>query len=189
LNLLIFRTPPYLDIEVSSKRLQPGEKAKIVCTFSSSQKNTYGFFYDRIKALITNQNSRLYKDLFVSATILPFIDASNNRDLQEYPKLYFPYKEKVIEITKNTLKAQTDFKFENHGKSDLEILDIHINKGCEIKNYNKLVKPGQSGVITIICDDVSECKNYKKVIDIISNDPLQIQTSLKIDYKCISKDN
>jgi len=184
LIILFRKSPSYIKIKSEPRKIPPSEMGRIILTLIPDKKGNYGFFYDKLEALIINKN-KSQKDLFVSGTILPSLQNVKGIDSAEFPDLKFSEKIKSIKITKNSLKSICTFEFKNEGKSNLIIFDIHLNQGCEVKDYSNLVEPGEKGLIEIVCDDVVDGEEYKKVIEIISNDPEKPQTSLRMNYKYI----
>lgn len=183
LNIFFEKIPSYLSLEVIPNKIPPNQKGFIISKLNVSQISTYGFFYEKIKMILLNKKLKSEKKLFLTATILPKLPAIENIDSQEVPIIFFPEKIKYINSNKNSKEVSFEFLFENRGSSDLQIHNIHVNQGCHVEAFSSIVKPGENGFIKLFCDDVDPGKDYKKIIDIISNDPIHTKETLRINYQ------
>ena len=189
LSIFFEKVPPYLSLEIVPNKIPPTQKGHIISKLYAPKKDTYGFFYERIKMILLNEKLKSNKNIFVTATILPKLPKIENIDSQEVPIIFFPERIKSLNINKNSKEVNCEFSFENRGKSNLIIHKIHVNHGCSVKDFSSLVKPNETGFIKIICDDVDLEKDYKKVIDVISNDPIHTHETLRINYQFNKRDN
>ncbi len=183
INIFFEKVPPYLSLEIVPNKIPPNQKGHIISKLYSLKKDTYGYFYEKIKMILLNEKIKSEKNLFLTGTILPKLPTIENLDSLEVPIIFFPEKIKSYNLNKNSKQVNCEFSFENRGTGNLFIHNIHVNHGCKVKDFSSFVKPGETGFIIIICDDVDLGKNYKKVIDIISNDPNHTQETLRINYQ------
>jgi len=183
LNIFFEKVPPYLSLEIVPNKIPPTQKGHIISKLYSIKKDTYGFFYEKIKMILLNKKLKSEKNLFLTATMLPKLPTIENIDSQEVPIIFFPEKIKSYNLNKNSKQVNCEFSFENRGTGNLFIHNIHVNHGCKVEAFSSIVKPGETGFIIIICDDVDLGKNYKKVIDVISNDPINTHETLRINYQ------
>ena len=183
LNIFFEKVPPYLSLEIVPNKIPPTQKGHIISKLYSLKKDTYGFFYEKIKMILLNKKLKSEKNLFLTATMLPKLPTIENIDSQEVPIIFFPEKIKSYNLNKNSKQVNCEFSFENRGTGNLFIHNIHVNHGCKVEAFSSIVKPGETGFIIIICDDVDLGKNYKKVIDVISNDPINTHETLRINYQ------
>ena len=63
------------------------------------------------------------------------------------------------------------FVIKNTGAADLEIKSANPTCGCTVADYDKLIKPGQSGKITAHVDTTNFSGPISKAVTIQSNDP------------------
>ena len=189
LSIFFEKIPPYLSLEIVPNKIPPNQRGHIISKLYSTKKDTYGFCYDKINMILLNKKLKSKKNLFLTATILPKLPTIENIDSQEVPIIFFPEKIISLNINKNSKEVNCEFSFENRGESNLIIHNIHVNHGCKVKDFSSLVKPDETGFIKIICDDVDLGKNYKKVICVISNDPIHTNETLRINYQFNGKDN
>ena len=189
LSIFFEKVPPYLSLEIVPKKIPPTQKGYIISKLYAPKKDTYGFFYERIKMILLNEKLKSERNLFLTATILPNLPTIENINSQEVPIIFFHEKIKYLNINKNSKEVNCEFSFENRGTSNLIIHNIHVNHGCKVKDFSSFVKPGETGFIIITCDDVDLGKNYKKVIDVISNDPIHTHETLRINYQFNKEDN
>ncbi|MFN2442464.1 MAG: DUF1573 domain-containing protein [Thermoanaerobaculia bacterium] len=64
-----------------------------------------------------------------------------------------------------------DFTVQNAGSTDLQILSVQPDCGCTVANFDKVIKPGQTGRIHAVVETVSFSGPIAKTISVQSNDP------------------
>jgi hypothetical protein len=64
-----------------------------------------------------------------------------------------------------------DFTVRNTGSSDLEILNVQPDCGCTVADFDKVIKPGQTGKIHAVVDTSTFTGPIAKTIAVQSNDP------------------
>jgi len=181
-NIFFQKVPKYLDIKAIPNKILPNQKAQIVSTLFCAKKIDYGFFVDTIRVVLLNKKIKSQSILFVTATLLPKLPEIEETHSEFVPQIFFAEKVKYLNISENSKEESCEFIFENQGQSNLIIHDIYVNNGCTIQYYSSVVEPGEKGSIHIFCNDVHKRKNYKKVINVISNDPLNTRQSLRLMY-------
>jgi hypothetical protein len=80
-----------------------------------------------------------------------------------------------------TLKFQ--FKVTNHGTADLEIPQVKPSCGCTVPQWDKLIKPGQEGVINAEVRTTGFRGAILKHLTVITNDPQHAQFELSLTAK------
>ncbi|MEO8383554.1 MAG: DUF1573 domain-containing protein, partial [Acidobacteriota bacterium] len=68
-------------------------------------------------------------------------------------------------------KIDWAFEIKNTGTADLEILAAKPTCGCTVADFDKLIKPGQSGKISAHVDTTNFAGPISKAVTIESNDP------------------
>ena len=72
------------------------------------------------------------------------------------------------------------FKVRNEGKADLLINDVKPSCGCTLGKFDKVVKPGQEGKITLTIDTKAFSGPISKTAIVLTNDPVKPQFSLAL---------
>jgi len=95
------------------------------------------------------------------------------------------------EVTAGTPLSHS-FEFRNRGKADLEITDVKPSCGCTKGEFDKLVKPGKAGKITL---SIAKTEGYNgaivKTATVTTNDPehptvkLTLRAHFKPDPKAV----
>ncbi len=68
-------------------------------------------------------------------------------------------------------KIDWTFEIKNTGTADLEILAAKPTCGCTVADFDKIIKPGQTGKLTAHVDTISFAGPISKAVTIESNDP------------------
>lgn len=72
------------------------------------------------------------------------------------------------------------FRIRNDGKGDLVINDVKPSCGCTIGKFDKVIKPGQEGKITLTIDTKAFSGPISKTAVVLTNDPAKSQFSLSL---------
>lgn len=72
------------------------------------------------------------------------------------------------------------FRVRNDGKSDLVINDVKPSCGCTIGKFDKVIKPGAEGKITLTIDTKTFSGPISKTAVVLTNDPAKPQFSLAL---------
>lgn len=88
------------------------------------------------------------------------------------PQLDMPSFEHEFGAVKPGTPLTYTFKFKNRGKSDLSILEVKPSCGCTKGDFDKVVKPGKSGKITLTIDKTEKYSGKTvKTAHVSTNDP------------------
>ncbi|MGZ8854278.1 MAG: DUF1573 domain-containing protein, partial [Thermoanaerobaculia bacterium] len=68
-------------------------------------------------------------------------------------------------------KLDWSFVVKNTGNADLEILAARPSCGCTVADFDKIIKPGQSGKVTAHVDTTNFAGPIAKAVTIDTNDP------------------
>ncbi|HVT05342.1 MAG TPA: DUF1573 domain-containing protein [Thermoanaerobaculia bacterium] len=78
-------------------------------------------------------------------------------------------------------KIDWAFQVKNSGTSDLEIKSAAPSCGCTVTDFDKVIKPGQTGKITAHVDTVAFSGPISKHVTVMSNDPATPATQLTLN--------
>lgn len=103
------------------------------------------------------------------------------------PKIVFDIEEVIFENVKEGEAKIAKFSFTNKGDQNLIIDKVAPSCGCTVATYDKVVKPGQKGVITLKLDTTGITGAFRKTAVVSSNDPLKPTATLVMMGETISK--
>lgn len=174
--------PSKLEANSKSQKLEDS-KGIIVVSFDASKKNDWGITSDRFNVIINGEKNNQYR-IAISATIIENFSHLTADELANAPTITFLENNYDFGTIKQGEKASHNFNFSNQGKSDLVIRKIKTTCGCTATNPEKMViKSGESSHITVTFNSAGKKDEQHKTITIITNDPKQSETLLKIHGK------
>ena len=94
------------------------------------------------------------------------------------PKLFLPEDKKDVGVVAKGEAIKQIFVVKNTGKSDLHITDVKPSCGCTVPDFDKVIKPGAEGKITLTVDTKNFQGPISKTALVISDDPTTPQVTL-----------
>ena len=94
------------------------------------------------------------------------------------PKLVLKDEKVDVGVVPKGELIKRDFIVRNAGKSDLHITDVKPSCGCTVPEFDKVIKPGAEGKITLTVDTKSFQGVISKTALVMSDDPSTPQTTL-----------
>ena len=182
-----FRTVPnHLKASVEPSTIPPHSKGKLVVTYDSKEANTFGFASHRIYLSINGSND--YKNsIGVSATIEEDFSDLSPEQLANAPVAKFePASFDFGDMSQGEKKTHT-FTLTNTGKSELLIRRVRTSCGCTAVAPSKdVIAPGESAPIKVTFDSRGKRGRQSKSITVITNDPKNPTTTLRISSNVIT---
>lgn len=177
-HIKIVASPAVLDAKKPNEK--HGGMGVITVTYDASVKKDWGFVMDRISVIINGVKDNKNR-ISISATIEEDFSHLTPEELAKAPKIEFGNVEFDFGTMKQGEKATHNFEFTNTGKSDLIIRKIKASCGCTATNPEKMViKPGEKSHITVTFNSAGKRGRQNKTITVITNDPQQSSTVLKV---------
>lgn len=177
------RVPSHVTIKCIPEVVKPKGKAAIVVHYDASKKKDWGFVIDRIPIVFNDQYDpkKRANRLTISANIEEDFSKLTPDQIAKAPKVVFEKKVfNFVEITQGE-SASSDFKFKNEGKSDLIIRKVKSSCGCTaVAPETKVIKPGEESKISVTFRSRGKQGKQNKTITVITNDPVNPVTSLKV---------
>ncbi len=185
---LSFRTPPaHLQARVVPATLKPNEKGNIIVTYDAGKIDSYGFVMNRIY-LDVNGKSDYRNSIGVSATIGEDFSSLTPEELANAPVISFNEESHDFGNIKEGDKVDYVFSIKNGGKRDLVLRDVKTSCGCTVVTPEKKVIPaGQSVPLKVEFNSRGKRGRQNKAITIISNDPHNPTSILRITSNVESK--
>lgn len=179
--------PEHITISIKPEKLAGkktddnlGQTGIITVTYDGNKKNDWGFSMDRIDVVINGEKNSQNR-LSISATIEEDFSHLTPDELANAPKVVFENTDFEFGTIKAGDKTTNNFTFTNTGKSDLIIRKIKASCGCTATNPEKMViKPGETSHITATFNSAGKKGKQNKTITVITNDPKQSSTVLKV---------
>lgn len=172
--------PSHITIKSIPGTLKSGEKGVIQVQYNSVEKNDWGFVFDRVNVLV-NGKAEPANRLTVSANIVEDFSSLSPEEMANAPVMSFSNPEFDFGTIGQDSKAEHEFEFTNTGKSDLIIRKVKASCGCTAVNpKSKIIKPGESSSIKTIFHSGKRQGKQQKTITVVSNDPKNPSTILKL---------
>ncbi len=182
-----FRTvPKHLTAKVEPTTIPAKGRGKLIVTYDSNEANTFGFASHRIYLSINGSND--YKNsVGVSATIEEDFSNLTAEQLANAPSGKFePTSFDFGEMSQGEKKTHT-FTLTNNGKSELLIRRVRSSCGCTaVAPSTKVIAPGESAPIKVTFDSRGKRGRQSKSITVITNDPKNPTTTLRISSNVIT---
>lgn len=80
-------------------------------------------------------------------------------------------------------KIVHDFVIKNEGDADLQITNVQPACGCTVAEFDKVIKPGQTGKVHAVVDSSTFSGPISKGVSVFTNDPEHPQIELTIHAK------
>ena len=80
-------------------------------------------------------------------------------------------------------KIVHDFVIKNEGDADLQITNVQPACGCTVADFDKVIKPGQTGKVHAVVDSSTFSGPISKGVSVFTNDPEHPQIELTIHAK------
>jgi hypothetical protein len=176
----IKQAPSYLKVNVEPETVQPGKKGHFVITYDATKKKEYGFVIDRVY-LTENGESNYNYSIGVSATIVEDFSKLTPQQLANAPKVNFD--ERVFNFGEISEGQKVDhvFKITNTGKENLIIRRVRASCGCTAVTPAKtVIEPGNSTELKVEFNSRGKRGRQNKSITVITNDPDQPTTILRV---------
>jgi hypothetical protein len=86
-------------------------------------------------------------------------------------RIAFDTKELTFSSVREGVKITAEFPFTNTGDANLEIISINPSCGCTTADYDKVVAPGERGMVTLLLDTNDITGAFRKTAVVKTNDP------------------
>lgn len=172
--------PKHLTVKVDPETIPAHGKGVLSVTYNAKEANTYGFATHRL--YLTENGSNDYKNsIGVTATIEEDFSSLTPAELANAPIASF--EEQTFDFGDMTQgdKKEHTFSLTNNGKSDLIIRNVRSSCGCTaVAPSKKVIAPGETVPIKVTFDSRGKRGRQSKSITVITNDPKNSTTTLRI---------
>jgi len=185
---LSFKTPPpHLSAVFKPAKLAPKQKGYLVVTFDANKIQAYGFVMHRLYLNIDGQDD--YKNsIAVSATLEEDFSKLSAEDLKNAPVVAYDMESFDFGDIKPGTKNEHIFNLKNAGKMDLIIRDVKSSCGCTAVSPTKnIVASGESVPLKVVFDSTGKSGRQNKTITVITNDPKNPTTVLRISSNILAQ--
>lgn len=170
----------HLNVKVNPAVVEPNGTGYIVVTFDGAKITDLGFQMARVYLTYNGEENYNY-GVNVTATVEEDFSKMSQKELQSAPII--DYNARVFDFgeIKEGQKIEYTFKILNKGKSDLQIRSVKASCGCTAANpTSNVIKSGADTDLKVIFDSTGKLGLQNKTITIISNDPNQSTTILRV---------
>lgn len=172
--------PAHLTVKAVPANVEPNATGYFIVTFDGSKIPELGFQMSRVYLTFNGEENYNY-GVNVSATVEEDFSKLSKNELQNAPVIDFNQRVFDFGEIKEGKKVEYAFKILNKGKSDLQIRSVKASCGCTAANpTTNVIKPGTDTDLKVIFDSNGKLGLQNKTITIISNDPNQSTTILRI---------
>jgi len=185
---LSFKTPPpHLSAVFKPAKLAPKQKGYLVVTFDANKIQAYGFVMGRLYLNIDGQDD--YKNsVAVSATLEEDFSKLSAEDLKNAPIVTYDMESFDFGDIKPGTKNEHVFNLKNTGKKDLIIRDVKSSCGCTAVSPSKnIVTANESVPLKVVFDSTGKSGRQNKTITVITNDPKNPTTVLRISSNILAQ--
>lgn len=178
---LSFKTPPsHLTAVIKPSKLAPKQKGYIVVTFDATKIKAYGFVNHRIYLNVDGQED-MKNSISVSTTLEEDFSKLSAADLANAPVVKYDAETFNFGDIKPGTKVEHTFNLKNAGKKELIIRDVKSSCGCTAVSPSKnIIAAGESVPIKVAFDSNGRTGRQDKTITVITNDPKNPTTVLRI---------
>ncbi len=172
--------PEHITIASIPAELKPQETGIIQAVYDASKKNDWGFVTDQIYVIFDGK--RKYSNrLTASATIAEDFSKLTEEELKDAPVFEVDDKTFNFGTIPQTQKVEHDYVVTNKGKENLIIRKVKASCGCTAVQPTKTVlAKNESTTIHVTFDPRGKSGHQQKTITVITNDPKQSNTLLRI---------
>ncbi|MFN8258819.1 MAG: DUF1573 domain-containing protein [Bacteroidales bacterium] len=160
----------HLSLSTNPKVIPAKQAGTLTVTYNASKAPDWDYQVDRIALLINNQEVMGYS-LSVSASVVEDFSKMTPAQLANAPTMDFETKEFDMGKLKQGESVSHEFKFTNHGKSDLIIRKTQSSCGCTAVESKNVIKPGESSSIKVTFNTAGKTGGQNKSVSIICNVP------------------
>ncbi len=182
-----FRTvPEHLTAVAEPSVIKAKSRGTLKVTYDTKAANTYGFASHRI--YLSLNGSKDYKNsVGVSCTIEEDFSHLSAEQLANAPVAEFEPKTFDFGEMKQGDKKEHTFTLTNKGKSDLLIRRVRSSCGCTaVAPSKKVIAPGETAPVKVTFDSRGKRGRQSKSITVITNDPKNSTTTLRISSNIIT---
>ncbi len=179
--------PAHLTVKVEPETIPAKGRGKMSVTYNAKLADTYGFASHRI--YLSLDGSKDYKNsVGVSATIEEDFSQLTPAQLASAPVASFNVLDFDFGDMKQGDKKDYTFNLTNDGKADLQIRNVRSSCGCTaVAPSKKVVSPGETVPIKVTFDSRGKRGRQSKSITVITNDPKNPTSTLRISSNIISE--
>lgn len=184
---LDFKTPPpHLSAVFKPAKLAPKEKGFIVVTFDAKKIKAFGFVMHRMYLNIDGKDD--YRNsIAVSTTLEEDFSKLTPEELKNAPVVSYDTQAFDFGDIKQNEKVEHTFTLKNAGKRDLIIRDLKSSCGCTaVSPAKNIVSAGESVPLKVVFDTRGKSGRQNKTITVITNDPKNPTTILRISSNVLT---
>lgn len=172
---------------LNGQTIKANDSIKVKVTYDATAVNDFDFLHERAK-MMTN-DSVAEKTLYVSADVKEYFPPLTEEQKAKAPKAVYSATSYDYGTITEGDKATYDYILTNEGKSELVIRKSKASCGCTASQPEKMkLAPGESTKIKVTFDSSGKPGKQSKDVTVVTNDPVNPVTKLKIAGEVKKKD-
>jgi hypothetical protein len=172
--------PAHISIKTIPAIIPPKSKGYFLLTFDAHKKPSYGYITNRIY-LSFNNEEKFNNAIKVSAIIEEDFSKLSASDLANAPKIEYNSRTFDFGEIPEGKKADYTFKIMNKGKRALTIRSVTASCDCTAgQPASNTIQPGGETEMKVSFDSRGKVGMQNKIITVISNDPNNATTILRV---------
>lgn len=172
--------PPHITIKTFPSIVPPKSKGYFLVTFNAGKNHTFGYVTNRIY-LSFNNDKKYDHFIKVSATIEEDFSKLSEAELASSPKIEYSSRNFDFGEIAQGKKVDYIFKIMNTGKRELIIRSVTASCDCTVAlPAATTIQPGGNTEMKVSFDSEGKVGMQNKIITVISNDPGQATTILRV---------
>ena len=181
--------PKYLTATVEPEDIPAKGKGVMKFTLNAEELNSYGFNTSRIYLSLDGSNDYKYS-IIISATIEEDFSQLTSEQLLNLPVATFSEKDYDFGDMRQGDKKEHIFILQNSGKTELFIRNVRSSCGCTAVDIStKVIAAGQSAPISVTFDSSGKRGRQSNTVTVITNDPNNPTTTLRISCNVVVPDS
>lgn len=182
-----FRTVPgHITAVAEPSKIPAKSRGILKVTYDTKMAKTYGFASHRIYLSLNGSKDHKYS-VGVSCTIVEDFSHLSAEQLANAPVAAFEPKTHDFGEMKQGDKKDHTFTVTNKGKSELIIRRVRSSCGCTaVAPSKKVIAPGETAPIKVTFDSRGKRGRQSKSITVITNDPKNSTTTLRISSNIVT---
>ena len=173
-------TPPHIKVTISEPVIKAHGKAILTLSYDASKNKMFGYMLESI--YLTIDGSSDYRNrIGVSTTIEEDFSGLTPEERKNAPVAEFDSKDFDFGDIKQGSNVEHTFTLKNAGKRDLVIRRVTTSCGCTVVTPEKTtIRQNESVPLKVEFNSVGKMGRQNKVITVITNDPKNPTTNLRI---------
>ncbi len=174
-----YRTPEHITVSYKPETIESGKVGKMIVKFDASKKNAFGYVSDRVYLNINDQSNNEFS-VGISVSINEDFSKMTEAEKAKAPVAVFENTTFDFGTISEGDVIDHNYKLTNTGKTDLIIRNVKASCGCTAVKHEDIVKPGATTELKVQFNSRGKKGRQNKSVTVITNDPNNSTTNLRV---------